>query len=339
MAGSDMGFRAVCLCCKNDMMEFVTTFGFPSWASADHPCPLCFCTQENMGEIAGLSLRALPWELKLWQDYVNACVACEIWIDITDTRTLREIRVALEYDKSPNGARGRALTKSFPHLVPSLRLGDRLEPFSGFMDVALFEKMEAPCRILFWRRSQETSVRRHNPLFNEETGVMPHKVFYPDWLHALALGVYKYFIVLLHHMLVAVNAYQATGTTRPAILQESAARFKDRLGQWYASEKASGKRWAEVPNLKWEHLGQNEKGKLAVYGEETCGLLHFTPTLLALYGHALDPRDRLRLERMGTALIGIHSIIEDHKKMGKMDIGPSQAEKGIMRRDSGVAKE
>ena len=138
--GNALGWVGAILFIKCDMMEFVTTFGFPSWMTVMNPCPLCKCTRLNMGEIAGVSLRALPWELKLWQDYVNACQACETWIDITEKRTLREIRVALAYDKSKEGSRGRALTKSFPTLVPPLRAGDRLALAAAAMRAASEEQ-------------------------------------------------------------------------------------------------------------------------------------------------------------------------------------------------------
>ena len=61
IAGDKLGWRAACLALKNDMMEFVTSFGFPSWGDASSPCPCCWATKQDWDEIAGISLLSLPW--------------------------------------------------------------------------------------------------------------------------------------------------------------------------------------------------------------------------------------------------------------------------------------
>ena len=44
-----LGWMGVALFFKEDMMEFITTFGFPSWGTVAYPCPLCVCTLAGMG--------------------------------------------------------------------------------------------------------------------------------------------------------------------------------------------------------------------------------------------------------------------------------------------------
>ena len=81
-AGQQLTHRGCVLLLKCDMMEFVTTFGLPSWKTHRSPCPQCWCTVENMGHLAGLSALGLPWEEKSLADYEQACRDCEIWVHI-----------------------------------------------------------------------------------------------------------------------------------------------------------------------------------------------------------------------------------------------------------------
>ena len=230
------------------------------------------------------------------------------------------IRAALQYDRRKKGSRGRALIVDLPRL--GLRRGDRLEPGPDLVDVALFDSLEPgpACNVTFWRRSLETMVRRRNPLFSEETGITPDKVFMPDWLHDLALGVDKWFVVTVYHRLVGVNAFAVNG----ALHQESVGRIREMLHSWYDEEDAAGRKWARCPSLKPETFGLDENSTLGLYGEETLGLLHFAPRLLQRFGDRLPARDRTLLERLGNALIGIHAIIVGNKQMGKLPAGVAQ---------------
>lgn len=64
LSGERLGWRAAVMSIKNDMMEFVTSFGFPSWGDASNPCPCCWCTKGNIDSIAGISPLTLPWQEK-----------------------------------------------------------------------------------------------------------------------------------------------------------------------------------------------------------------------------------------------------------------------------------
>ena len=158
-------------------------------------------------------------------------------------------------------------------------------------------------------------------MFSEETGIAPARVFYPDWLHDLALGVFKFYCVTLFHRLVAANAFMASGDAS-ARLKASAARIRDLLYPWYDAEQAAGRKWARAPRIAAETFGPDEHSTLALYGEETLGLLHFCPTLLDGFGAHLPARECDQLQRLGRSLIGIHTIIVDHKQMGPL---PTQA--------------
>ena len=153
--GNALGWVGVILFIKCDMMEFVTTFGFPSWKSLLSPCPLCFCTRSNWNRAAGISPLSLPWAEKEWEDYCEACEACEVWV-VCDTEDLhRTIKASLAYDKRRDGNRGRCLKQNIPEV--GLLKGDRLEPHLGMVDTSLFDT-SAPSptlRLLFWRRSKE----------------------------------------------------------------------------------------------------------------------------------------------------------------------------------------
>ncbi len=103
--------------------------------------------------------------------------------------------------------------------VPELGLvkGERLETHPRMPDVGEgFDKSEPSpdFRVLFWRRSLETSVRRRCQLFSRETGIVPDVALVVDWLHTRALGVYKLFITRFWHALFAANVVGVGEPTR-----------------------------------------------------------------------------------------------------------------------------
>ena len=67
--------------------------------------------------------------------------------------------------------------------------------------------------------------------------MIPHKVFSPDWLHALAVGVYKDYLTTLWHRLVEVNLFRVSGTGTAARLQESIGHVTSIRSGWYQMEK------------------------------------------------------------------------------------------------------
>eukprot|EP00969_Alexandrium_andersonii_P363509 15462118-Alexandrium_andersonii.AAC.1 len=115
-----------------------------------------------------------------------------------------ELRAAVFYDKrtSSASAKGRALSKAFPHL--GLERGDRLEPSPYLPNVADFDQLQAPATVVWWRRSCETLTRHRNPLMSPVTGIEP-KTLGIDWLHALSLGVFLNYCTHLTHALLEAN--------------------------------------------------------------------------------------------------------------------------------------
>ena len=276
--------------------------------------------------LRGSDSSACPGKKNTLQPYSAACTACEMWVKIPDAATHRELKAALAYDKSTGGgnkkdARGRALLIDVPGL--GLKAGDRLEPSPTLVDVAEFDRLPVGTPVLFWRRPSETICRHRNPIFCEETGIVPNRVFDPDWLHDQGLGLFKFYLTTLFHRLVIVNAMGVSGRDASSRRQESANRIKDILFPWYETEE--GRRFAPCYNFAADIFGTEEKHTLGAYGEETLGLLCFSPVLLQRFGGALPAAERDNLERMGQGLIGMYRITIDNMYMGPLPVGVAQA--------------
>jgi hypothetical protein len=326
VSGASLGWRGVVLFIKSDMMEHVTSFGFPSWATDKHPCPLCHCTTADWGNIKGLSPISLPWRPKLFAEYEQACAACEIVVDINCARLFRMVRGCLKYDKRIGALaiRGRALMRDIPEL--RLKKGDRLQPGHDIWDVGQIDTMnpKSACRLLFWRRSAETHVRHRNPVFSEETGIVPERVLVIDWLHALSLGVYKYFISHLWHTLFEHDVYEIGRCTDHEHIVLSLGRLRVDLFNWYAAELAQGRAHSRVQSLTPEMVGTASSHKLGTWGAETNGLLLFSQHLLRVHQHQLPNPDLIRnLVRGCDSLVGIHTIIKTHTG-GRCPLGVAQ---------------
>ena len=313
LSGQSLGWRGVVLFIKCDMMEHVTSFGFPSWATHKHPCPMCHCTTENWGSIKGLSSLTLPWQAKDFAESEQACAACEIVVDIRCAKLFRVVRGSLRYDKRIDSAasRGRALMRDIPQL--GLKKGDRLQPGHDIWDVGQIDTMDPPCRLLFWRRTAETHVRHRNPVFSKETGIVPERVLVIDWLHALSLGVYKYFISHLWHMLFKYNVYGIGQCTDHEHILMSVGRLRNELFQWYNTERDEGRAHSRVQNLTPEMVGTATSHKLGTWGAETNGLLLFSQHLLRVHHDKLTAPGLLNnLIKGCDSLVGIHMIIKNH---------------------------
>jgi hypothetical protein len=315
IAGLPLRWRAAVLFIKNDMMEFITTFGFPSWGTLGHPCPLCWCTRADWHTIAGIGPACLPWATKTLADYDAACANCEKWVVISRPEVYRHVRAVLAYDKGPAGSRGRALTVDVPEL--GLRKGDRLEPHAGMPDVAKFDTSAASdtLRVLFWRRSGETVSRRRNPIFNERTGITPD-IFVGDWLHMCSLGVYKVFISVLLHALFAANVFRISRHVCPsheAFVALCVGRLRDMLWAWYAAETSAGRAHARVQAFTTEMVGYDRDHQLGTWGAETNGILLFCHSLLVAFGGMVQ-RDLAGHLRNGLdGLLYIHNVFKEYE--------------------------
>jgi hypothetical protein len=140
VAGKPLGFRAVVVFVKGDWLEFSSTLGFMSWATAATPCMFCEATRDDMFDFRRFSALDSGWPEISCEAYEQHCRAAEVWAIIDNEAQLKAIVAALHFDKrKQGGSAGRALTISFPAL--GLEAGDRLEPSQTLQDIALFDQI------------------------------------------------------------------------------------------------------------------------------------------------------------------------------------------------------
>ena len=162
---------------------------------------------------------------------------------------------------------------------------------------------------------------------------MPEHILVVDWLHALSLGVYKYFLATCFHILFRHDIFgvcqrrstddppqrRPTDAPEPTISQvefaQSVARMRAALFTWYSEQEAAGTTHSKVQNLTPEMLGAPGAPKLGTWGAETNGLLLFTRDLL----HKRDVAARLpealaqALTDGADSLAGVHNIIKESR--------------------------
>ncbi len=79
VSGTSLGWRGVVLFIKCDMMEHVTSFGFPSWATHKHPCP-CATARPRIGAASRASARSLfPGKRKTLQSTSRHVPRARLW--------------------------------------------------------------------------------------------------------------------------------------------------------------------------------------------------------------------------------------------------------------------
>ena len=102
------------------------------------------------------------------------------------------------------------------HDVPELclRMNDRLEPSVELRDVALFEDLQPPCSVVFWRHADESLARHRNPLFEANVGVTPTRSLTVDTLHCLYLGVINVWCKIAVWALLGSGVYGQVGVER-----------------------------------------------------------------------------------------------------------------------------
>ena len=122
--------------------------------------------------MTGFSSLSMPWDDMTYEAFVEGCEACERRVMVEDVNLFDRVKSVLQKDYSKNGARGIALSSDIPEL--GLRRGDRLEPsLENPCLESLLNSEFKPGNLVFWRRSEETTCRRRNPLWNSELGITP----------------------------------------------------------------------------------------------------------------------------------------------------------------------
>ena len=309
--GFRLPFNAVFLFVKADWMEFCTTLAFPAWSSSTHPCPVCWATRETMYSVRGLSALGCPCKPKTFDEYCAACSACEIEVAL-DERLWRRIRASLIYDTRKNNGRGRVLGCDIPEA--GLSKGDRLEPSPFTPDIgASFNADETrPLRAVFWRRSKETLARHRNPLFTMASYITPERCLVFDFLHGMALGVFKRFMAWLVWELIRANAWQFEGLGGIEMrLEHSVPHIRRNLFHWYDLEHAAGREHTRVQDLKGSMFGTNANIALNLHGAETVGFLAFGAYVLQHYGTYLGDNQALATEAW-TSLDMVRRLTKEH---------------------------
>ena len=155
--------------------------------------------------------------------------------------------------------------------------GDRLEPSPTLRNTADFDHMRpepgSTLEVTFWRRSAETLVRRHNPIFSEQIGLSPNCIAM-DWLHILALGIFLYFANCFIHQLVADDVFGPKGTTRHEREIGVMTELKALMIRWKGRELKAGRKHTLPDGLTQGMLGKRGS-TLSLSGAEANGFLRF----------------------------------------------------------------
>lgn len=311
VAGQPMGFRVAILFCKADWAEIAHTLGFPTWATLDTPCPMCFCSLRNAYTTRGLSVLDFPWRKKTFADYERACEDSEIIVDPLSDVLWRKILASLTYTVRNDLVRSRTLAVDIPEA--GLLKGDRLEPSCTVMDTGRGFSQANPRKCVFWRARPGQITHHRNPLFAQETGVTLERSLVVDYLHSQSLGVIKYFLAWLLWKLLDANAWAAQDTAAEARLETSVQRMKGELFKFYERESKSGRNHTRVQDLTSKMVGGSEdQPRLRLHGSEMNGILFFAGHLLQRYGHLLGA-SQAPSERAQRAFAQLHIIVGQYR--------------------------
>ena len=283
-ANRALGFIGALVFLKGDWSEYAHTLGFPDWSSITHPCMLCSCHKGTAYDSRGLSLVSFPWRKKGWREYEQACRDCEVVIDPLTHDMWKKILSHLSYERRTDEVHGRCLLLDIPEL--GLLRGDRLEPCPTVPDTGQGFNSRCPARAVFWRHSKTSPTHHRNPIFSERIGVTPERVLVADWLHAMSLGVLKYFLGSLCWMFFGANAW-STAPASEVRLERSVAKLKGELFAWYGSEARAGREHCRVQALQPSMFGSQDNPQLKLHAAEVNGFLYFAGWLLERRGGLL----------------------------------------------------
>ena len=309
MAGRPLGHRFAVTLIKGDWAELTVTYAFPTLASTHSPCPLCRAPdKESLYQIAGVSALSTAYPRKTTQDIEVGCRACEIVVRPTPAQ-LRNIVASSSYDKrAGRGAAGLCLHADIPEL--NLQKGDRVEPSSGLTNIANLPMLPAGEAVTFWRKSNETTARRRNPIWCEAIGVTPERTMAVDWLHTLSLGCWQFTLSELVARLIRANVWKLQQRSAEERFVLSTSLLRAELYQWYRREKRAGRTPTEVQNLLPTMLGTLDDPKLGLHASETNHFMRFAETLINdHYDDFTESEIFLKLVRGACRIMG---LIEEH---------------------------
>ena len=255
------------------------------------------------------SALGLPWHENSERDYFEACARCDHRV-LLNQAIHRLISQALKYDKRKGGSRGRALAYDVP--AANLLAGDRLEPSPVLRDVSLFEDLDLPATVTFWRCADETLTRHRNPVFDETIGVTPSRTLIVDTLHALYLGVFNSYCRVAIWFLLTRSIWGSLGTTEEH-LEVAVLCMKSDLMTFYKQRhrRRPTENLTRLSDLTRKMVGTRDKPKLGTKGAETFGLVIFVVETLRKH-HAAVGAEGLRLLDAGVALNRMVDIFAQH---------------------------
>ena len=252
LAGTALVYKMAVIQLKTDWAE-VYTFGLSTWKSLLFPCYMCYA--ESGGDVETITdafAEELPWRDIEESDYETACTRCEVKVTATREQQCR-LKPLLMYDKREQGSLGLSLSHAFAEL--GLIKGDRLEPVPDHPDVgevlSKFGKF-AVLALVFWRRGNETFVRRRNPLF-----LVPGlscELMLADVLHCVWLGTAQAWLVAALFVLFDANVFQCDGPQEVRD-QLSILRLRAVMGKWYSDCQRCGVDVTSIRKLTLSMLG------------------------------------------------------------------------------------
>ena len=273
-AGASM-LRAALVQIRGDWAEYAHTFAFPTWASYLHPCFICNCSRDELGDVGDVSVVTPPRPEKTHEDYNAACVACEHWVMITSAEQHAILVGTLFFDRRSQGSRGYALQRPIPEL--GLLAGDRLEPNENLWDIALFDEIHVfPVWVQFWRPANQTHALHRNPLFNARLGITL-QLLAIDPLHTLHLGVFKEWTMHALWLLIRSNAWGVDASNAEVLRDLSTFECRHELFGWYKTQRSrrGGAHVYELQDLAPSMIGTQSKPKLNTKAAETATLMEF----------------------------------------------------------------
>jgi hypothetical protein len=236
---------------------------------------------------------SFPHELTTDTDYEQACTNCEVRVRISTAAEHVSVKTALFHDRRKAGSRGRALDRDLPLL--GLKQGDRLEPRPGLRDVSLFEALQLPADIVFWRPSAESTVHHRNPLFSASLGV-GYDCLIIDILHCLHLGVLQRYVSFCWWSLVMSNAFKVRATNEDELISMSVSRLRALLFDFYPRYRrlhTDHSTLTELSDLTVKTLGPKGSYLLKTKAAMTRPLVPFTVEVLQRFGDSLPQRSAL----------------------------------------------
>ena len=290
VAGLPMAMVGAITAIKGDWLEYCTSLGSPTWQSRLHPCLYCHAKQSTLDADSSLSPINFPWPTKGHDDYEAACHRCELPRSL-DRQQHAEVLAALRYDKRPQGSRGRALSCNVPSC--ELLMGDRLEPSDELPNVGDFDSIRIfPARVIFWRPSNETSVRHRNPLFNPTVGVVVD-LLVVDPLHAVNLGVLKQLCIDVVWEMILSDVYRIRGKrgSQREFLEYIVGMLRNDLFSWYRKKGRVHTNMTRLQDLTLKMLGTPTKRHFQAKAAESKWFLMFLDDFLVKHSGKLERGD------------------------------------------------